>query len=251
MNSILSNYSITFLHIPKTGGVWVCSAMNEAGIKFKAVGHEHGTHDRMIVERLTKGGLLPLRPILKIGRWRNKNQSPPKEKSFCFVRHPLRLYESIWKYQMDRCWRPTGKEACPHYWHPFSALNELGSSDFNEFVWNVMRKRPGFVNEIYYSVAKSSVTWIGKTERLVDDLIFILNSFKVKFSEDKIRNKPKINESSKPKDPIVWDPDLRKLITKLELPSLMQFGYLTPEEADQLGVPYPGFRHPGLINPSR
>jgi hypothetical protein len=152
---------------------------------------------------------------------------------------------------MDRSWRDFGREGCPHYWHPFSALNELGSTDFNEFVWNVTRKRPGFVTELYYSVAKASVTWVGKNERLVDDLIYILNSLKVEFSEEQIRNTPKRNESSTPKDSIVWDLDLRKLIMKLELPSLIQFGYLTPEEADQLEVPFQGFRHPGLIDPSR
>ena len=72
---------------------------------------------------------------------------------FCFVRNPLACNELFFAYMSDPkvAWREWGKSASGpgRGWHPNYMLNGCGSSDFNSFVRNVIRKRPGYATEFY------------------------------------------------------------------------------------------------------
>ena len=70
------------------------------------------------------------------------------------------------------CIGPSGGDAHdPYRWHPNAMLNGLGSSDFNTFVSNVNRKRPGFVTEMYGWYVRPGVHFVGRQENLAEDLI--------------------------------------------------------------------------------
>jgi len=125
---------------------------------------------------------------------------------------------------------------CPFDWHPNAVLNGLGSEDFNEFVWNVTRERPGYVTELYYSFVGSNVAFVGRMETLVDDLISVLSQQGVAFDENQIRNLDKVNTTTREALSIEWDPKLKKTVTALELPALAYFGYLSDDDIDAFGL---------------
>ena len=135
-----------------------------------------------------------------------------------------------------RGWNSWGCELGLGDWHPNSALNGLGSDDFNTFVANVIQKRPGYVSELMYSYAKSGITYVGKCENLSEDLYKIITALGHDLDKEKLFRRKHDNVSPEPKDPIRWDPALKKTLTRLELPSLLHFGYLSTEEQAELGI---------------
>lgn len=241
-----------FLHVPKTGGTWVHQVLQEQGlVKDEYIGgHEHANFDRVLFEthrlsRLSKPRKF-LRPLLKRGRRiapgkqraRPERSPHPNETfRFCFVRHPFAWYESWWKYMQGRGWNDWGDPKIAGGWHPNSALNGLGSSDFNQFVQNVIDARPGYVSELYFSYAKLGIAYIGKTENLVDDLLRGIGHLGLSIDIDAVKNRGRINASKASGQHIEWDPDLRQTLLRLELPALVHFGYLEAADAQSLGLP--------------
>jgi hypothetical protein len=151
---------------------------------------------------------------------------------FCFVRHPVRWYESYWSYQWGGAgghgaWKSWGDRNDPIYQsHPTTVLNGTKDADFNGFVRKVIAKRPGFVTELYGLYTQAGIGFIGKQENLVEDLIRVLRVLNVKYDEDQIRNRPPTNVSPRPKSPIVWDDELRREVERLEYAALIRYGYL-------------------------
>lgn len=248
MATRLIHENTVFLHIPKTGGVWVERALREAGIPIKRFGHEHGTYDRMLEEEMTCDGYLPSRLARRIHRGlRRMGREPAPPRRFCFVRNPLKWYESFWRYKMDLKWEHWGRENYAAYWHPNSALNGLDSDDFNEFMWKVVMKRPGYASELMMRFASTEIDIVGRTEYLADDLVEILKRLGIAFNEERLRNARRTNESQTPSSLIQWDPKLRELVTRFEYPALVHFGYIADEKIDASKMPASDFRHRGLL----
>lgn len=220
-----------FLHIPKTGGSWVERVLTELGLVIEKSGHEHADFDRILYsDRLLPAKSLCLRLIRKkLSEMVGQAQDMPTPK-FCFVRNPFSWYESWWRYMKGCGWNDWGKVNSGVYWHPNAALNGLGSDDFNTFVMNVVRSRPGYVTELYYSYAKAGVDYIGKTENLAHDLADILKLLGIDFDEHFLLEYGRVNVSPKQDEQIIWDDDVRDIVRKVELPGLIHFGYI--EETD-------------------
>lgn len=224
MALVLKNGAV-FLHIPKTGGNWVTKALHENGlIKGVIPGRKHLDVDRVLA-RLSHGMI----PTFKYYTLRSIGKRPKKPFIFCFVRHPFSWYESWFKYmsQSSRQWHDWGneKECRVWRWHPNSVLNGLGAPDFNQFVRNVVRKRPGYVTELYGWYTKPQVDFIGKQENLGEDLIRVLKILDLKFDEDYLRSLPAFGASPKLKKQIEWDPDLREEVARLEHAGMVRYGY--------------------------
>lgn len=197
-----------FLHIPKTGGSWITEVLEACDLVAERVGHTHANHDLSLFAKRMGTGRQLLSICMKLAACKLKRKlgrsvEAPEDHArfrFCFVRHPLAWYESWWKYMEGLGWYDTGgHENSLRHWHPNLALKGLGDNDFNAFVSNVVRARPGYVSELYYSFAKPGISFIGKTEHLVDDLIQVLQTLGLSIDPGAIRATVKVNVSPYPK----------------------------------------------------
>ena len=85
-----------------------------------------------------------------------------------------------------------------------------------------------------FSFARAGISFVGKTETLQEDLAYVLRVLELDFDEEQLARTPEINISEDA--PITWDPELRRLVMRLELPALLHFGYLSEDEARDLGI---------------
>lgn len=244
-----------FLHLPKTGGRTVSKLLHDMELVEAEIGHKHADFDQNLFadNRVTGRVLFAEYFQRKIRKWQQGRGTLDSRSlcrrsafRFCFVRHPLTWYESWWKYMNGHGWKLFGRQNSRFDWHPLSTLNGLGDPDFNTFVRNVVRARPGFVSELYFSFTKPGISFVGKTENLIDDLIAVLHYLDFTFDEHALRSAPKVNVSQAPASAIEWDTELRELMMRLELPALLHFGYLTTAEREELGIPEDLAPHPAL-----
>ena len=231
-----------FLHIPKTGGNWVKSVLEENELISKNVGHAHADYDRNLF-RHTLNEWQHLRESIKLvqekllrGFGYSENSDSGDVFRFCFVRHPLSWYESWWKYMGAKNWPYWGTQNSKKSWHPNSTLNGLGSTDFNEFVRNVVRERPGYVSELLFAYTKPGISFVGKTENLREDLSHVLDILGLQYDSTTVEESSKVNVSKTDQKKIRWDPNLKKTVMRLELPALLHFGYLSAKEKNELGI---------------
>jgi hypothetical protein len=140
-----------FLHIPKTGGSWVCTVLEKSGIgelAFTKLPHP--------IRRTSPGqGLF----------------------TFAFVRHPLTWFQSYWKYKFK-----TG------HWNPYRSLDaECRANTFHQFLDNVIEKCPGFYSEYllhFVGPPNNPIDFIGKQENLVEDLLTALDLAKEQYNPE-------------------------------------------------------------------
>lgn len=213
-----------FLHLPKTGGTWVTSALEDMGLIRCHFAAKHADMERAMhclrdapgryVEAVFKAGPL----------WQRRVRRGFK---FCFVRHPLSWYESWWIYMSGRNWNPWGVDPRGRArWHPNAAIDGLGDPDFNRFVRNVLEQHPGYVSALYASYATAAIDYVGKQERLADDLIAVLGKLGVDFDAARVRARPPVNASSERSTARpVWDAGLRRDVEASERSAIQCFGY--------------------------
>ena len=226
MSIRLIDHDLEFLHLPKTGGVWVEKALVSSGIRIKRFGHEHGTYDRVLAEKLTGNGWLPPRLGRRIFQTRRKLGRPVLQpKRFCFVRNPFKWYESYWRFMMEHDWFMYGYPNDPERWHPWSDLLHIQESDFNRFIERVIKERPAYLSSLYLSFCKPGMTYIGKTESLSHDLEMILKLENVSHTSEAILEQGKANTSDSKKLPIEWEPDFRKALYLSEFSAFTVFDY--------------------------
>lgn len=115
-------------------------------------------------------------------------------------------------------------------------LNGLGSSDFNEFVFNVNRKRPGFVTELFGWYARPSTQFVGKLENLAVDLRKVLLSMKVDVDLSYLKQLPHINAVAGYIPQPEWDPALKQKTLRLEYAAYVRYGYAVAEDRDDQDI---------------
>ena len=222
-----------YLHIPKTGGNWITAILKEMDLIESRIAHKHAD-----VSHFYFPSNLNYKEYLKFHIDRLRHQTSKKKPyMFCFVRNPLAWYESWYKYmeQPSRQWIHWGDEKDINKWHPIAMLNGLGGGcDFDQFVQNVNKKRPGFVTEMFAGFTKPQIDFIGKQENLEDDFIRLLNDMNVKFDEGFIREYGKVGVSAKPKKKVVWPHQLKVETALYEYAGLVRYGYQST--LDELGI---------------
>lgn len=230
MALILKNGAV-FLHVPKTGGNWVTTVLRDMGMVCAETPHKHADIDHFASMPKRAGGLAGR--LLRETRFHMSGQPFV----FSFVRNPLSWYESWFSYmsQPSRAWRLYGDELDVDHWHPNSMLNGLGSPDFNTFVGNVLRKRPGYVSEMYGWYTLPRVAFVGRQESLADDLVRALRMMRLDFDEQALRASDPVGVSPKPHKQIEWDPALRRQVALCEYAGLVRYGYT--DVLAELGLP--------------
>ncbi len=228
MALVLKNGAV-FLHVPKTGGRWVTRILFELGLVRKKVAPKHADIDHFFFKSFKQG-----QPWLHRSLGSLLGRGSQKPFMFCFVRHPLSWYESWFKYMSQPAvhWKYWGDASSPWKWHPNAVLNGLGSSDFNQFVRNVVQARPGYVTELFGWYTKPSMDFIGKQEHLVEDLIRVLKRMDLSVDEDGLRRHAPVGVSPEPEQRITWAGDLRQKVMDLEYAGLVRYGYLAGQDRD-------------------
>ena len=238
-----------FLHVPKTGGSWVTRVLEEQGLVARRFEHIHAGAWQVArflhparalrdVVRVRVASMMPLewkqriRRSLRLGGRGGSvpaapsplavPKAPGKPFVFCFVRHPLRWYESYWKYQMKMGWIEYGTPGDPFDWHPWAILRGIRSDDFNTFVAELLEREPGYVSRMYGWYVDGFVDFVGRQERLAEDLVEALRRAGERFDVEAIRGAPRVNVSLAP---LQWDPVLRREALRLEYAALRRFGY--------------------------
>jgi hypothetical protein len=229
MALLLKNGAV-FLHVPKTGGCFVQKVLRHLDLVGRPIG-DHNSHDRVFwYDRFHRDEKVARNLVRRALGWIPRVS--PSGFRFCFVREPLSWYVSCWRFMESRKWKREGDEANPYHWNPLEMLNGLGSSDFNEFVSNVNRKRPGFVTELYGWYARPTTQFVGKQENLVADLRRVLAAMKVDVELSYLQELPPINAVASYIPRPEWDPALRRKTQRLEYAAYVRYGYPIHDEEE-------------------
>jgi hypothetical protein len=228
MAFLLKNGSV-FLHVPKTGGTWIKHVLQELDLIEAPLGHQHSDWDRSFWHDKLHDDLKVVRYIIRrvVRSPRAQARIKPDCFKFCFIREPLRWYESYWRFMqgLDWNWKTWGDERDPYKWHPCAMVNTLGSSDFNTFMFNVNKKRPGFVTEMYGWYVRPGIGFVGKQECLPHDLMTAFSLMNLEVEAEKVASVLRKNESPSHIPRPEWDPALKKATLRLEHAGYVRFGY--------------------------
>jgi len=202
-----------FQHIPRTGGTFVETAIDDLKIP--------------------------------CNRWISKQpKSCPKKHSlffhyhhdqkksvrfvFTFVRHPVDYYSSVWRYLHDaRLVRESRLSLLwtKHSWHPFRQAALLYKPDFAEWVDALLETEPAWATRLigWYVGPEGGefANFIGRTETLTADLANLLVNFGYQCEADALLQRPRLNLSFTP-PPAIPD-ELRNRICREERVLIRRF----------------------------
>lgn len=182
-----------FIHIPKTAGLWVRAAIKRSGIRTFEYGEQHTHFPQLLTFRDRK-------------YWR-------KRLVFTFVRHPLAWYRSRWAFRLKTGWQMK---------HPLDF--RCACNDFAGFVRNCRRHFPnGWMTEEYGNYVDSEpdlIRFVGRQERVVDDLLAVLEQAGESFNAKALKSTPRTNESlldgHTPQQLAIYTPELVEMVLEME-----------------------------------
>jgi hypothetical protein len=206
---------LVYLHIPKTGGNWLTRLLHDQDLVIDTLGHKHATYEALV------------------GTTMDDTESAPRQRIqgfFCVVRHPLRWYESWFKYQCSRGWRDWGQAGNLQKWHVMCDLNTCKAEEFNAFMMQVNRTQPGYVHHLYARYAGGSMAHVLKTETVADDFIALARQTGLEIDEAAARAAPPFGVS--PPLEIEWDREILRETIENERPSFRRYGY-APDPLDR------------------
>jgi hypothetical protein len=218
-----------FLHVPKTGGTWIKHVLKQLDLVQAPLGHQHSDWERSFWHDKLHTDLKVVRYLFRraVRSRRAQARIDPHCFKFCFVREPLLWYESYWRFMESKNWnwKSWGDERDPYKWHPCAMLNGLESPDFNEFMHQVNRKRPGYVTEMYGWYVRPGIGFVGKIESLRQDLMKVLSLMKLDLDLSKVSSAARQNETPSNIPRPEWDPAIKKATLRYEYAGYVRFGY--------------------------
>ncbi len=187
-----------FFHIPKTGGTWVREAIKRAGIPTLEIGDWHYE-------------------LYDLHQWCAQISLSPavvqQKFTFAFVRNPLDWYPSYWAFRQTHGW-------------PKGELTPCRSNNFEQFMWNVIWRFPGYLSNLYtryLGPLPGVLNFVGRREILGEDLITALTLAGEQFDLDAIRSTPPANVGAD--CPRLDDHWLRWAVQQTERRAMVAFGY--------------------------
>lgn len=127
-----------FIHIPKTGGMWITAVLEKLGAVREKTNLPHVTWTQ-ILENRSRKAWHDLRP-------------------FAFVREPVGWYRSYWAFKMRVGWDPGN-----------GVDDECQDPSFPAFVAKMVTHKPGFLGQLYTQFTKGTVVY--RFETLKEDFL--------------------------------------------------------------------------------
>jgi hypothetical protein len=197
---------VRFLHVPKTGGTWVEGALRAAGVPTQPLARPDD-------------GIVAAHATLRV------TSDYAERFTLAFVRHPLDWWRSFWGYRMRTGWVED---------HEIDS--RARSDDFNEFAELVTHRLPGHLTarfERYIGPPDRPISYIGRFEALVDDLVQALALAGEQFDEAALRAHQATNRNDYERYPAEYVPDVAARLAAAEHALLERF--------------YPGEPAPGWV----
>lgn len=159
---------LAFLHVPKTGGIWVKHALNVGGAKVEEIGQQHEHFPALLQYRSEEF-------------WRSRLV-------FTFVRHPATWYQSRWAFRVKNGWQAR---------HPLDW--NTASNNFRQFVENALAFKPDgwctWLFDQYINGLPGITRYVGRMESLVDDFLTVCEMAKQPIDEKSVRAIAPVNTS--------------------------------------------------------
>ena len=196
---------------PKCGSSWILRSLIESRIELDAIG---GGGDGNIYGTGLYLDEHQSQPQLNTTRIHSRLDNTDTGDLFTIglVRNPLSWLQSYWSYRMTRGWLR-------------SALDkQCQSSNFHDFIENVLSKCPGIVTETFndYVGSPGDVSYICKQESLEDDLKLAFQIAGQKYDDDffiKRRVNKRMHDSG-------YTAKLARGVIEAEWESMTRFGYI-------------------------
>jgi hypothetical protein len=186
------NDRIAFLHVPKTGGSWVTEAMRAAGVELRPV--------PLPAAKRGHGGLEAVDRSLF---------------TFAFVRDPYDWYASYWRHRQK-----FGD------WDSASPIDEFARRPFTEFVLQAAKQRPRHLTRVYERYCgppDDPISFVGRYERLVEDLVAALTSAGQPFDADALHAHPAVNTTDREDPRTAYGAETRAALTASERDAFARF----------------------------
>jgi hypothetical protein len=196
-----------FLHVPKTGGTWAWRALQAANVPLE------------LLDRPSNG-------VLGWHCGLDQTEDYADRFTFAFVRHPLAWWRSFWGNRMR------------HGWEPDHAIDSRArSDDFNDFIEQVVENLPGHFGErlsSYIGPPEAPITFVGRYENVVEDLVRALRLAGEVFDEQALRHHAPENVGDYERFPAHYRPQLAVALAAVEHETIERFYPRQPVPADLL-----------------
>lgn len=187
-----------FLHMPKTGGMWVEKILLDCVVGARAVNYpeRHCGIESCVC------------------KWRF---------TFAFVRHPHQWYRSYWTYKMREGWDRA---------NPFDM--DCQSGVFYEFIDKVLRQYPRrytYTCHAFVGMQGKEIDFIGRSENLRKDLRRALELAREELHQDTIDTAAPLNASKdEHREKAIYGVGQKRAIFETEREIFERFGYEPEEE---------------------
>lgn len=163
----IASDKLVFLHIPKTGGVWVTFALKRA-LQTSMIGQQHSHFPQLLQ--------------LYEEEWYRQRYI------FTMIRHPITWYQSRWAFRVKHGWR---------LGHPLDF--HCSTNDFHSFVESVLKFKPdGWVTWLYNQYIENvpgGIDYVARLEDGVGEVKHVLDQAKIDYDPATIEHIPRINDS--------------------------------------------------------
>ena len=201
---------LLLLHVPRTGGTWLGEAVTRIDPTAE------------LWERRAYPWLPKAHPVF--GHFNQEERSRVKLVA-AFVRHPIRYYESVWRYMRHFDGRDRKRMYTRWPWHPMALAAEVYDDDFNVWAQRMLLQGRDWVTrmfELYVGPGGGEVTsFIGRAETLVEDTAALLKLCKRPCDLEVLRAVGQVN--TMPTYKIEWKPWLRDLVLDEEDRTIARF----------------------------
>lgn len=189
-----------FLHVPKTGGMYVRRLLQAMDMIRFDFSRDHSDMERTLHTSKYYPGNFYKRSF-QLGK--NLDTYASSCFKFCVIRNPIDWDISYWRFMSDLKWKslaPTRTTTRFGFrydqWHPLVVLEQYADADFNVFMRKVLDNHPGYLSQLFSSYADpSAISFVAKQETLIEDMATIFHKLNIAHDSSIFLKPGRVNES--------------------------------------------------------